>query len=265
MSDADPAADAAGTPARPQQSRPVGESSDIRSHGPDTETNGSTAAGQLQSEPDEAATNRPEKTLVQALKTLIESALPLPGGTNDGAPDAPFSLFSGDTADMQADALFAQLDSAENTAPQPRPASYVSGRAELAGLEADGWAAMGAPEEEPSGRPAFTRPQTGEDAAQDARAARPETGLARDAIPFAMIPYLPARAEDMRKAEVDTEDRPDLAGDEEKGEDGSLFQDDDKEAAGEEQAAGEANENATENGGDVDTGYGFYRRMGEIG
>jgi protein involved in temperature-dependent protein secretion len=73
----------------------------------------------------------------------------------------------------------------------------------------------------------------------------------------------------MRKAEVDTEDRPDLAGDEEKDEDGSLFQNDDEKPDGEEEAAdeaeGQANAAATENGGDVDTGYGFYRRMGEIG
>ena len=261
----EPQTEAATSPARTQPSRPAAEIADLQGPDAGSEPDSQFAATADHSQADESPTARAEKTLVQRLKALIESALPLPAGATDSAPEAPFSLFAGETAEMQADMLFAQLDGADEQAAQPRPALYTGGQANPAGFEGEGWTEAEALEEEPAERQVPGRPPVAEDAARDARTVRPETGFIRDAIPFAMIPYLPAAAEEMRKAEADTEDRPDLAGDEERGEEESLLQDDGEEPDGEEEAAGEANESATEDGGDVDAGYGFYRRMGELG
>src|SRR5690606_1419658 len=138
----------------------------------------------------------------------IESAVPLPAGATD-APDTPFSLPASETAEM----LFAQLEGADEQAAQPRLVQYAGGKADPSGLEADSWMDGDALEDEPAGRQLPGRPPAVDEATRDTRTIRPESGLIRDAIPFAMIPYLPGRAPDMPVAENEAEESRDLAED----------------------------------------------------
>ena len=166
----------------------------------------------------------PEKSLAQTLKALVEASLPLPGSAPDGA-DMLFALLSGETADMGAEILFAQLEAAGNAEMLP-DASLLTGdigdQFEMAGLEAEAWNAMlDGPEEKTAGRQTLLHSAAMEENAREALTPRlPDTGVIRDAIPFAMIPYLPAKTQEVRTLDVEDEEKQTFAGEEDEGQQG---------------------------------------------
>ncbi|MCW0001321.1 hypothetical protein OE766_24160 [Pararhizobium sp. YC-54] len=163
----------------------------------------------------EAEMGHPEKSLAQTLKALVEASLPLPGSVPDGS-DTLFAALAGETADIGAEILFAQLEAAD-TAEMPPDTSLLTGdtgdRMEMAGFEHDSWSAMlDGPEEKPGNRPTPMHPATMEESAREALTPRlPDAGIARDAIPFAMIPYLPAKTQETRATEIEEEEEEEQA------------------------------------------------------
>jgi hypothetical protein len=152
----------------------------------------STSVDDLLSPLAEAGMDRPEKSLAQTLKVLVEASLPLPGATPDGA-DTLFATLAGETADMGAEILFAQLEAADNAemlADTSLLTGDIGGEMEMAGLESDTWSTMlDGPEEKVAGRQALLHSATMEETAREALTPRlPDAGIIRDAIPFAMIP-----------------------------------------------------------------------------
>lgn len=210
----------------------------------------------------ESETSQPERTLVETLKTLVDASLPLPEGSADTAPDTLFAALAGETADMGAEALFAQLQTADDV--ELPPALTTGGLAEQPeppGLEADTWSALlNAPEEKAASRPAH--PSAVEESGREAQIPRqPETGIARDAIPFAMIPYLPAKTEDRRANKPKDEEQASFADDEQRDERGESDdqRDENEHHAAAPEAAGEEDETETADAYDV------YKRMGGLG
>jgi hypothetical protein len=213
----------------------------------------------------EAEMERPEKSLAQALKALVEASLPLPGAAPD-TPDTLFAMLAGDTADMNAEILFAELEATDNAELLPDTSLFtgdIGDQMEPLGLEPDTWSAMmDGPEERAASRQALLHPATMEENAREALTPRlPDVGIPRDAIPFAMIPYLPAKTQETRAVKIEEEEQPAFSGDddedegqhrEERGE-----QDDDTGAMP--QPAAEDDESET---GDA---YDLYRRMGGYG
>lgn len=210
----------------------------------------------------EFETPHPEMTLVETLKTLVEASLPLPEGSADAAPDTLFAALAGETADMGAEALFAELEAAEDSVLAPDAALTTGGLAEQSEspeLEADTWSALlDAPEEKAARRPAHASgPHEGAQEAQMPR--QPETAIARDAIPFAMIPYLPAKTAETRSLEA-AEERPSLADDEQRDERGEGDdQAPEDEGPEDEESAGDEDETETADA------YDLYQRMGGLG
>ena len=168
----------------------------------------------------ESETSQPEKTLVETLRALVEASLPLPEGSADTAPETLFAALAGETADMGAEALFAQLQTADDV--ETLLTGGLAEQTESLGLDADSWSApLNTPEEKASSRPAFPHPSVVEESGREAYTLRqPETALARDAIPFAMIPYLPAKTEDGRRNKTMDEEHASFANDEQRDERG---------------------------------------------
>jgi len=217
-------------------------------------------ADEAQSAAFEAETSRPEKTLVETLKTLVEASLPMPEGSTDTGPQTLFAALAGETADMGAEALFAELQTADDIELPPDTALTTGGFAEQTELAADTWSTLlDTPEEKAPSRP--THPSALDEGGREAQIPRPpETGIARDAIPFAMIPYLPAKAVETRSVKEE-EEQPSFAEDEqrdERGESDDQGQENEYHAAGHE-VAGEEDETATADAYDV------YKRMGGLG
>lgn len=212
----------------------------------------------------EAEMDRPEKSLAQTLKALVEASLPLPGSVPDGS-DTLFATLAGETADMGAEILFAQLEAAGNAEMQP-DTSLLTGdtgdQMEMAGLEHNSWSAMlEGTEDKPGNRPAPMHAATMEETAREALTPRlPDAGISRDAIPFAMIPYLPAKAQETPSIEAEEEQPAFSGGDgedegqnrEERGE-----QEDDTTAVPRTDLEDEESEAAD--------AYDLYRRMGGYG
>jgi hypothetical protein len=214
-------------------------------------------AAEGQSAEFEFETLQSEKTLVQTLKTLVDASLSSPEGSTETAPDTLFATLAGETADMGAEALFAELQTEDDVELPPDTAPTTGGLAEQAeppGLEADTWSALlDAAEEKAARRPAHASgPHEGAQEAQMPR--QPETATARDAIPFAMIPYLPAKTAETRSLEAE-EERPSPADDEQRDERGEG----DGQAPEDEEAAGEEDETETADA------YDLYQRMGGLG
>jgi hypothetical protein len=216
-------------------------------------------AAEAQAAAFEAEASRPEKTLVETLKTLVEASLPMPEGSADTAPQTLFATLAGETADMGAEALFAELQTADDMEPPPDTALATGGFAEQPELEADTRSALiDTPEEKAPSRP--PHPAALEESGREAELSRlPETGIARDAIPFAMIPYLPAKTVETRSVREE-EEQPSFAEDEQRDERGES---DDQEHENEHHAeghelAGEEHETATADAYDV------YKRMGGL-
>jgi len=214
----------------------------------------------------ESETSEPEKTLVETLKALVEASLPLPEGSADPAPETLFAALAGGTADLGAEALFAQLQTADDAVMSPDTALLTGGLAEQTeslGLEADTWSALlNAPEEKAASRPAFPHPSVVEESGREAQIPRqPETGLARDAIPFAMIPYLPAKTEDGRANKPKDEEQASFADDEQRDERGESDDGghENEHQAAEPEAAVEEDETETADA------YDLYQRMGGLG
>ena len=70
------------------------------------------SADEMPSSFSETEMDHPEKSLAQTLKALVEASLPLPGAAPDKTGTL-FALMAGDTADMGAEILFAQLEAAD--------------------------------------------------------------------------------------------------------------------------------------------------------
>jgi hypothetical protein len=209
----------------------------------------------------ESETSQPEKTLVETLRALVEASLPLPEGSADTAPETLFAALAGETADMGAEALFAQLQTADDV--ETLLAGGLAEQTESLGLDADRWSAP-LPEEKASSRPAFPHPSVVEESGREAYALRqPETALARDAIPFAMIPYLPAKTEDGRRNKTMDDEHASFANDEQCDE-RDENDDDDQEHENAHQAA---EPEAAGKEGEIETAdaYDLYQRMGGLG
>ncbi|CAN7154166.1 hypothetical protein LJR235_000091 [Pararhizobium sp. LjRoot235] len=207
----------------------------------------------------EAETSRPEKMLVETLKTLVEASLPMPEGSAGTGPQTLFAALAGETADMGAEALFAELQTADDIELPPDTALTTGGFAEQPELEADTWSALlDPPEEKAPRRP--THPSALDEGGREAQIPRPpETGIARDAIPFAMIPYLPTKTVETRSVKEE-EEQPSFAEDEqrdERGESNDQGHENEHHAAGNEVASQE-DETATADAYDV------YKRMGGL-
>ncbi len=209
--------------------------------------------------------DRPEKTLAQTLKALVEASLPLPGAAPDTS-ETLFSMLAGDAADMDAEILFAQLEAADNPE-MPPDTSLLTGdigdQMEMAGLEPDMWSRMlDAPEEKAAGRQALLNSGTMEENAREALTPRlPDTGIIRDGIPFAMIPYLPAKTQETRTVEVEEEEQPTFSGDEDE-DDGQRRQE-----PGDQEDDAQAVPQTVVADDEAETGdaYDLYRRMGGYG
>jgi hypothetical protein len=213
----------------------------------------------------EADMDGPEKSLARTLKVLVEASLPLPGGTTDGA-ETLFAKLAGETADMGAEILFAQLEAADNAEMLP-DTSLITGDIgdprEMPGLEPEAWSAMlEGPEEKPAYRQTLMHSATAEENAREALTPRlPEAGIVRDAIPFAMIPYLPAKTQDKPMLEIEDEEQRASGDDEEEGQhQESHEQQEDRDDS--DTAAAPAAEDRESDTGDA---YDFYRRMGGLG
>ena len=221
-----------------------------------------TGADDIPSPSAEMEIDRPEKSLAQALKALVEASLPLPGAETS---DPLFATLAGDTADMSAEILFAQLEASESAEMLP-DASLLTGDIgdpmELAGLEPDTWNPMlDGPEEKAASRQMLPHSATAEENAREALTPRlPDAGVIRDAIPFAMIPYLPAKTQELRTLEVEDEEKPSFAGEEDQGqqgEDGDQPESEGEDTAPVQQADLDERES--------DAAYDLYRRMGGYG
>lgn len=221
-----------------------------------------TGADDIPSPSAEMEIDRPEKSLAQALKALVEASLPLPGAETS---DPLFATLAGDTADMSAEILFAQLEASESAEMLP-DASLLTGDIgdpmELAGLEPDTWNPMlDRPEEKAASRQMLPHSATAEENAREALTPRlPDAGVIRDAIPFAMIPYLPAKTQELRTLEVEDEEKPSFTGEEDQdqqGEDGDKPESEGEDTAPVQQADLDERES--------DAAYDLYRRMGGYG
>lgn len=214
----------------------------------------------------ESETSIPQKTLVETLKALVEASLPLPGGSADPAPETLFAALAGATADMGAEELFAQLQTVDDVEMPPDTALLTGGLAEQTeslGLDADTWSALlNRPEEKAASRPAFPHPSADEESGREALIPRqPVAALARDAIPFAMIPYLPAKTEDGRSNKTRDEERASFANEEQRDERGANDDPghESEHHAAEPEAAGEEDEI------EAADAYDLYQRMGGLG
>jgi len=209
--------------------------------------------------------DHPDRNLAQTLKALVEASLPLPGAAPHTS-ETLFAMLAGDAADMDAEILFAQLEAADN--PEMRPdTSLLTGdigdQMEMAGLEPDMWSTMlDAPEEKAAGRQALLNSGTMEENAREALMPRlPDAGIIRDGIPFAMIPYLPAKTQETRTVEVEEEEQSTFSGDEDE-DDGQHRQE-----PGEQEDDAQAVPQTVVTDDEAETGdaYDLYRRMGGYG
>jgi hypothetical protein len=209
--------------------------------------------------------DRPEKSLAQALKALVEASLPLPGAAPDTS-ETLFAMLAGDTADMGAEILFAQLETADNAEMLP-DTSLLTGdigdQMEMAGLESDMWSTMlDGPEEKAAGRQTLLHSATMEENAREALTPRlPDVGIARDAIPFAMIPYLPAKMQETRTVEIEEEEQSAFSGedDEDEGQHREERGDQEDDTTTVPQTVVDDDERETADA------YDLYRRMGGYG
>jgi hypothetical protein len=223
------------------------------------------SADEMPSSFSETEMDHPEKSLAQTLKALVEASLPLPGATPDKTGTL-FALMAGDTADMGAEILFAQLEAADIDGVLP-DASVLTGdtgdQTEPLGLESEAWSAvLDGPEEKAAGRQVPLHSAAMDESAREAQAMRlPDAGLVRDAIPFAMIPYLPAKTQASRTVEIEEEEQPAFSG-QDSGDEGEH-----SEEQGEpEDQTGAAPQTITEDAGDETAdAYDLYRRMGGYG
>jgi hypothetical protein len=210
--------------------------------------------------------DHPEKDIAQTLKALVEATLPLPEGAEDVASNALFSALAGETADMGAESLFAELE-AQDEAVMVAEAALLTGdvaeQADLPTLDADAWSSVfEAPKEKTANRAAFAHPQAMEEHTREAQLQRPaETAIARDAIPFAMIPYLPAKTAEGRSIIAEDEEQPAFAGNEERDGRGDGGDEPDER---DEQATG-ANSGEERDETETADAYDLYKHMGGLG
>lgn len=223
------------------------------------------SADEMPSAISETEMDHPEKSLAQTLKALVEASLPLPGAA-PGKTGTLFALMAGDTPDMGAEILFSQLEAADIDGVLP-DTSVLTGdigdQTEPLGLESEAWSAvLDGPEEKAAGRLVPLHSAAIDESAREAQAMRlPDAGLVRDAIPFAMIPYLPAKTQASRTVEIEDEEQPAFSG-KDSGDEGEH-----SEEQGEpENQTGAAPQAITEDAGDETAdAYDLYRRMGGYG
>lgn len=212
----------------------------------------------------DAEMDHPEKSLAQTLKVLVEASLPLPGLDT---PDPLFATLAGDAADISAEILFAQLEASDTAELLPDASLHtgdIGDQLEMAGLEPDAWNTMlDGPEEKAASRQMPPYSAATEDNAREALTPRlPDAGAIRDAIPFAMIPYLPAKTQEVRSLEVEDEENPSFAGEEDQGQPG---EDGDQPESQAEDTATVQLADPDEHENDADAAYDLYRRMGGLG
>jgi hypothetical protein len=223
------------------------------------------SADEMPSAYSETEMDHPEKSLAQTLKALVEASLPLPGAALDKTGTL-FALMAGDTADMSAEILFAQLEAADIDGVLP-DTSVLTGdtgdQTEPLTLESEAWSAvLDGPEEKAAGRQVPLHSAAMDESAREAQAMRlPDAGLVRDAIPFAMIPYLPAKTQASRTVEIEDEEQPAFSGQD------SADEGEHSEERGEpEDQTGAAPQAITEDADDeAADAYDLYRRMGGYG
>ncbi len=207
-----------------------------------------------------------EKVFSQALKALVEASIPLPEGTAEwNASDTLFSALAGETADMEAGLLFAELEAADDTVmlPDTTLVSGDIGDGENALFEADTFGTLlETPEDGPANRASLSHAAITDEPAREAQPQRPpEAIVARDAIPFAIIPYLPAKTEGMKSVTEEDDEQPSFAGhdDPEQGENHETR--DEQERESDSASSMEPRDDTTEAG----DAYDLYRRMGGLG
>jgi hypothetical protein len=210
-----------------------------------------------------------DKVLAQTLKALVEASLPLPDGSVDwAASDALFTALAGETADMGAQALFAELEATDDAAMLPDTALFtgnIGDGAEPLALEADTLNALiDTPEERNANHLTFGQSAMIDEPGRDAQVPRlPDAGIARDAIPFAMIPYLPANIPPIksRKHEDEDEEQPAFSGQHEQERGESHERPEDREQGNIAASPAEPEDDDSETG----DAYDLYRRMGGLG
>ncbi len=207
-----------------------------------------------------------EKVFSQALKALVEASIPLPEGTAEwNASDTLFSALAGETADMEAGFLFAELEAADDAVmlPDTTLVSGDIGDGENALFEADTFGTLlETPEDGPANRASLSHAAITDEPAREAQPQRPpETIVARDAIPFAIIPYLPAKTEGMKSVTEEDDEQPSFAGhdEHEQGENQDARDEQERESGSETSMESSGDENEA---GDA---YDLYRRMGGLG
>jgi hypothetical protein len=215
---------------------------------------------------DEALMGRLDTSLAQTLKALAEATLPLPGGAPE-EPDTLFATLAGEAADMGADILFAQLDELDAMPDMALVTGDIGGQAEALGLEADAWSTMLDGQDEKTAARQALAPHSGiDEQTREAQTPRlPDTGIVRDAVTFAMIPYLPAQTPDKQVLEIQDEDEEKPAFAEDEAEDqhrDNRDQPEDSDDAGTTSTPAAAPEDGE---GDTGDAYDFYRRMGGLG
>lgn len=218
----------------------------------------------VQFEPEE---NPDEGVFSQALKALVEASLPLPEGVIErDASETLFSALAGETADMDAEILFARLEASEDAVMLP-DATLLTGNigstAENSMFEAGTLSTLlETPDDRNANRVSFSHAAITDEPSREAQPQKqPETGFARDAIPFAMIPYLPAKTEGMKPLKEEGDDQPSFAGHDE-GEQGDNRDAHDEQ---ESQPGSEPSMDSNEDRNEAGDAYNLYRSMGGLG
>jgi len=214
----------------------------------------------------ERPAEKPVRILAETLKGLVQNTLPLPEGAPWATAGLPRQTMTGAAAasavglqPLDTPGLEAMLDAATVE-------STNGWTAELSD-EIDSWVAQADAgiEDRSETRPAWTSLPKPDDALRDPLLHnRMLEGLAgRDAIPFAIIPYLPAKTEDSMFAEPAEEQQPstddETAGEQAQDEQSSTPRD-------EEQATPQQEEEAVAGEDDtIQDAYALYMRMGGLG
>lgn len=221
-----------------------------------------------EAQPNQFQPDDDEKVFFQTLKALVEASLPSPAGTIDwNASETLFAALAGETADMDAEILFADLEAADDSAAIPDTTLLTGDIADSSAFEADTMnSLLDTPDNANTARSTFSQASPMNEPAREAQFPRqPDIGIARDAIPFAMIPYLPAKAEELGLRKEEDEEQPTFAGHDER--EHEHEHDDNRESSRDQENGSNAastmiEEDATDETGDA---YDLYRRMGGLG
>jgi hypothetical protein len=266
-----PAEQSAAEPVEADQQAPASRSTDQAQDAPlddrsvPDETPARQSDEQRRDEKQATATDRqsekPVRMLAETLKALVQSTLPLPEGTP--LEMASLSDVVGRKAPVPQSVALPGLEAMLDAATTQVEAGWT---AELAD-KIDSWVAQAdaGPEEIADGHTAWTPQPKADEAIRDPLVQhRLLEGMAgREAIPFAIIPYLPAKSEDGLFTEP-AEEQQAATEDEEQGD---QTQDEDQPDRRDEEQAGpslEQETTASDNEESAQDPYALYMRMGGL-